>query len=224
MKIDGISIDFINKNVEGPMGWINRGSFDILATLDIPLRWDKEKSGFIKKVVNELKNRLDWATPSNRRSLSQQQDQKQQPSPKIPQIVTDRLSMHLKLNLNNLRASVPLRTEDLSYANNALIRPLVGYMNAHNLRIPLEFHLDMNREDFDGAWTLYDSGLAVAISSEAGRSIVRLMYDERERARRLRKIGLWSLKRLSKTLVSLWHTMNLPSHPFHEDYYAMSYF
>jgi hypothetical protein len=47
------------------------------------------------------------------------------------------------MKFNNLRASVPLQAEELSYANNALVRPIVAYMNANRTVIPLSVVFSM---------------------------------------------------------------------------------
>lgn len=49
------------------------------------------------------------------------------------------LRMLVDVRLNNLKASVPLQTDQMSYLTNALVRPVVAYMNANRTSIPLSF-------------------------------------------------------------------------------------
>jgi distribution and morphology protein 31 len=51
--------------------------------------------------------------------------------------------MRWSVTLNDLRASVPVDTADISYLNKAMIRPIVAYMNAHRSTIPLAFEGSM---------------------------------------------------------------------------------
>jgi hypothetical protein len=48
-----------------------------------------------------------------------------------------KLIVDLSVRFNNVKASVPLVAEDISYLNNALIRPVVAYMNWHRTCIPV---------------------------------------------------------------------------------------
>jgi mitochondrial distribution and morphology protein 31 len=49
------------------------------------------------------------------------------------------------VNLKDLKASVPLVTETLTYMSNALIRPVVGYMNANKTSIKLNLSAKMDK-------------------------------------------------------------------------------
>ncbi|KAJ3092714.1 Mitochondrial distribution and morphology protein 31, mitochondrial precursor [Quaeritorhiza haematococci] len=106
-----------------------------------------------------------------------------------------------KVRMNNLKASVPLATNDISYISNAMIRPIVAYMNANRTSIPVTFAAKMDLANFDGAWTIYEAGLVDVLSEEVGQSLTQLVRDERERARQLKRVGLWSLQSVTKNLM-----------------------
>ncbi|KAJ3375059.1 Mitochondrial distribution and morphology protein 31, mitochondrial precursor [Allomyces arbusculus] len=115
------------------------------------------------------------------------------------------LCMDLDLRFNNLRASVPLYSRDLPYlTTNALVRPVVGYMNAHRTAIPLTCRITLPLSNFDGAWTIYDSQLADALAMSIGRAMVRSMLDDADRARRIRKVGLWSVRTAAEAVAAVW--------------------
>ncbi|KAJ1549296.1 Mitochondrial distribution and morphology protein 31, mitochondrial precursor [Cladochytrium tenue] len=59
------------------------------------------------------------------------------PVPPAPDGGPPRVYFHCNVALNDLRASVPLTSPHISYLSNALIRPIVAYMNAHRTKIPL---------------------------------------------------------------------------------------
>lgn len=73
--------------------------------------------------------------------------------------------MDLRVHLNNVRAAVPIFTSDLSYINNALIRPIVAYINSKRTFIPINCRLVKRVGDFDGSWTVFDSGLMDDLSA-----------------------------------------------------------
>lgn len=49
----------------------------------------------------------------------------------------DSLAFKVDLRLRDITASVPIKTENLSFISNTLVRPLVGYINEHKPGIPI---------------------------------------------------------------------------------------
>jgi distribution and morphology protein 31 len=76
------------------------------------------------------------------------------------------LVMDMRVQLNDVRATVPFFTHDISYVNNALIRPIVAYINSRRAFIPVNCRVVKRMSDFDGSWTAYDSGLMADLSQE----------------------------------------------------------
>ena len=76
----------------------------------------------------------------------------------------------IDLRFRDLKAAVPIFTNDLSYVNNAVIRPIVGFMkwalyrfvdqssyssySANRTLIPIHCRAVKDLSDFDGAWTV----------------------------------------------------------------------
>ncbi|ODQ66566.1 hypothetical protein NADFUDRAFT_45996 [Nadsonia fulvescens var. elongata DSM 6958] len=100
----------------------------------------------------------------------------------------------LKVQLNNARAMVPIFSSDLTYINSALIRPIVAYINSNNTYIPINCRVVKKLEDFEGSWTMYDSGLMDDISAEVYEAFAQNVYDDEARNRRMKKVGFWSLQ------------------------------
>ncbi|KAJ1958525.1 Mitochondrial distribution and morphology protein 31, mitochondrial precursor [Dispira parvispora] len=113
------------------------------------------------------------------------------------------LRFDMTLTFRNTRASVPLHNNELTYLNNALIRPIVAYVNANRTVTTIPCHFYMTTAQFDGAWTVYDSEFVYNASTEIGKGFVQLVYDERERNRRLKRVGLWSVQTVTRNLISL---------------------
>ncbi|KAL2382480.1 hypothetical protein RJ035_006095 [Blastomyces gilchristii] len=207
IRIDGLNIDHLNRGVEGPFSWIREGNVDIVADIMFPA--DNDES--LAKVMSDFYDRLEATVTSNhyqphpngstsRGAIAVPQgesggvDDAVAVSPEAVEedkrfVVTD-----LRIHLNNVRAVVPIFTKDLSYVNNALIRPIVAYMNSKRTFIPIQCRLVKRVSDFDGSWTIYDSGLMDDLSAETYEAFAQDVVDEQARKRRFKKVGLWSLQ------------------------------
>ncbi|KAK9709490.1 Mitochondrial distribution and morphology protein 31, mitochondrial precursor [Basidiobolus ranarum] len=231
-KIDGLNIDHLNAGVDGPFGWITSGTVDISAYIMIPQNPDNP---VFKLMVKELIDRFDdvvdfekpilvISTGDNNTKVITLNDMLKdvraksntKPTPLDPEAS---LVMNMDIRFNNIKAVVPLQTQDVTYVNNALIRPIVAYMNANRTRLPIKCQLKLDLSNFDGSWTIYDSCLVDSLSEEVGKAFAQLVQDERERNRRLKRVGLWSLQSITRSLISLfeyargtrgfWHFMGL---------------
>lgn len=96
--------------------------------------------------------------------------------------------MDLRVHLNDVRATVPLFTKDISYVNNALIRPIVAYINSKRTFIPVNCRVVKKMMDFDGSWTIYDSGLMDDLGREVRRQRFNFMIQKINSATGLRSI------------------------------------
>ncbi|KAL4961462.1 mitochondrial distribution and morphology protein [Aspergillus stella-maris] len=190
IRIDALNIDHLNRGVQGPFGWIHEGNVDIVADIMFPA--DNDES--ITKVMVDLYDRLEATITSNRypedsifEQSSHSEEVRSGDDRRI--LITD-----LRLHLNNVRAVVPLFTRDLSYINNALIRPIVAYINSRRTFIPVNCRLVKRVVDFDGSWTIYDSGLMDDLSAAVYDAFARDVVDDQARKRRFKKVGFWSLQ------------------------------
>ncbi|KAI0854233.1 mitochondrial distribution and morphology proteins-domain-containing protein [Daldinia vernicosa] len=103
------------------------------------------------------------------------------------------LVIDLRIHLNDVKATVPVFTSNLSYVNQALVRPIVAYINAKRTYIPISCRIVKRVSDFDGAWTIYDCGLMDDASAEMYTAFARDVEDQQSRVRRLKKVGFWTL-------------------------------
>lgn len=200
LRIDGLKIDHLNRGVEGPFGWIYEGNVDIVADIMIPA--DNDES--IAKVMADLYDRMEATVTSNRyiHILEQNPNNKDLITPearaefqKKRQTDGDKrfLVMDLKVHLNDVRAAVPLFSHDLSYINQALIRPIVAYINSKKTFIPINCRIVKRATEFDGSWTIFDSGLMEDLSAETYEAFAKDIVDSQARMRRLKKVGMWSI-------------------------------
>ncbi|KAI5866830.1 mitochondrial distribution and morphology proteins-domain-containing protein [Durotheca rogersii] len=118
------------------------------------------------------------------------------PTPSPPTAKEERpryLVMDLRIHLNDVKATVPVFTSNLSYVNQALVRPIVAYINAKRTYIPISCRIIKRASDFDGSWTIYDCGLMDDMSAEVYAAFAHDVEDQQSRARRLKKVGFWTL-------------------------------
>lgn len=231
LRIDGLNVDHLNRGVQGPFSWIHEGNVDILADIMFPAENDES----VAKIMSDFYDRMEATVKSDRHP--QQMDvaidtdevnrsyQALQSSATRSGSNEDRrfLVMDLRVNLNDARAAVPIFTKDLSYVNSALIRPIVAYINSRHTHIPINCRVVKRASEFDGSWTIFDSGLMDDLSEEVSKKIFwgffacflsfltkpaspdtgelqtyrafeKDIMDDRARLRRFRKVGLWSLQ------------------------------
>ncbi|RAL08693.1 mitochondrial distribution and morphology protein [Aspergillus homomorphus CBS 101889] len=188
IRVDGLNIDHLNRGVQGPFSWIHEGTVDIVADIMFPAENDES----LAKVMADFYDRLEATVTSN------SHDDSALPKSSSIDVVSEDdkrfLVTDLRLHLNNVRAVVPLFTRDLSYINNALIRPIVAYINSRRTFIPVNCRLVKRVGDFDGSWTTFDSGLMDDLSAAVYDAFARDVVDEQARKRRFKKVGFWSLQ------------------------------
>jgi mitochondrial distribution and morphology protein 31 len=201
IRIDGLNIDHLNRGADGPFSWIREGNVDIVADIMIPA--DSDES--VLKVMSDFYDRMEEQVTSKKR-VERVSDESgtgrpnmasgDQPLSRTGQNAKEKrfLVMDLRVHLSDVRAVVPLFTKDLSYVNNALIRPIVAYINSRRTFIPVHCRVVKEASDFDGSWTVYDSGLMDDLSAEVYDAFARDVMDEQARMRRFKKVGLWSLQ------------------------------
>lgn len=200
LRIDGLKIDHLNRGVDGPFGWIHEGNVDIVADVLFPAETDDS----IAKVMSDFYDRME-ATVASRRYLHilernpstadlNTPEQRAAFEEKMNREDDKRyLVMDLRVHLNDVRAAVPIFTRDLSYINQALIRPIVAYINSRHTFIPINCRIVKRASEFDGSWTIFDSGLMEDLSAETYEAFAKDVVDGQARLRRLKKVGLWSI-------------------------------
>jgi distribution and morphology protein 31 len=200
LRIDGLKIDHLNRGVDGPFGWIHEGNVDIVADVMFPAEADDS----IAKVMSDFYDRMEATVTSNRymHILENNPRTADLDTPENRAAFKERMNreddkrflvMDLRVHLNDVKASVPLFTRDLSYINQALIRPIVAYINSQKTFIPINCRIVKRASEFDGSWTIFDSGLMEDLSAETYEAFAKDVLDSQQRIRRLKKVGFWSI-------------------------------
>jgi distribution and morphology protein 31 len=217
LRLDGLKIDHLNRGVNGPFSWIQEGNVDIVADITIP-RDDDEG---IVKVVTDFYDRIEASVANVQTPFHKERgldynvidNNDHEPSTdayrthvSVPISTSDNpadsrfIIFDLRVHLNDVRASVPLFTKDLSYVNNALVRPIVAYINSKRAFIPVHCRVVKQQSEFDGSWTIFDSGLLDDLSRETYEAFSRDITDADRTSRRIRKVGLWTLQVAAQAL------------------------
>lgn len=211
IRLDGLKIDHLNRGVDGPFSWIYEGNVDIVADLMIP----NDADGSIVKAMSDFYDRMEaTVTAQTHHGLHHQVNHREEKSPSTqesdsasPEQTEDDnrfLVMDIQIHLNDVRAHVPIFTRDLSYVNNAAVRPIVAYINSHSHRssnfIPISCRIVKRQSEFDGSWTVFDSGLLDDLSRETYEAFAKDITDRKQRQRRMKKVGLWAAQVAAQAL------------------------
>lgn len=173
LRIDGLEIDHLNRGVGGMFSWITDGNVDIVADIMFPTENDLDFS----QVVQDIVGRMEATVSSNmygksldpeerKAGVNEEEKEKEGGEGENERRVEKYIVMDLRIQLNDVRAAVPIFNTELSYINNALIRPMVAYINRRKTYIPINCRVVKKQSEFDGSWTIYDSGLMDDLSAE----------------------------------------------------------
>lgn len=175
-RIDGLNVDHLNSGVEGPFGWIVKGTVDMLGDVRMPQNMLKLKD-FFHLVGSEIYKAI-TATKDTPYESEYKQYYKED----------DEFLLDLKMQLNNVKARIP---RDVSYINYALIRPIIGYINSRQTYMDVTCKVVKSMKDFNGSWTIYDSKLMDDLSEKVYEAFGDSVIDEEKKKQRMRKVGFW---------------------------------
>ncbi|AMD22105.1 HGL235Wp [Eremothecium sinecaudum] len=193
MRVDNLNVDHLNAGVEGPFSWIRGGQVDMIG--DILLPEDDMSPADLTDMISSIG---DWLLKEAYRHS---------PLAPFPTEQKDNIDprqyfiMDFFLRLHNVQAEVPLFAPELSYINNALIRPIVGYINSKRSYIPIKCRVVKNISDFEGSWTIYDSVLMDDLSAEVYDAFAKYVADDERKNLRLKRVGFWSLQILIQLIL-----------------------
>lgn len=170
LKIDGVPFDAINKSATGPLGWIKEGTLDISAIIAHPPKYIEGISDSPK--WNYGSYGLHGTAGSYGSDVTHMDDMDAETN-------DDTLAFRVDCMFNHLLVVAPLYTPHLSYLSNALIHPILSYMNAHNKHIPLTFDMRIPLAEFDGAWTPSEAGFWDFMSKAVGEAFAQAVAEKK---------------------------------------------
>jgi distribution and morphology protein 31 len=133
-----VNIDHLqgNTSTEGPISWITSGKVD--AVLDIKFPRDPQDDLPFNALLGEIAGAISTLSTTANPFLERIPGQRELARPPLsapeqvgvedfeegnPWVIID-----IDFRFRDLKAAVPIFTSDLSYVNNALIRPIVAFM------------------------------------------------------------------------------------------------
>ena len=217
--MDGVPVDHLQTSKDtGPLSWIIAGKADLVADIRFPREPGDDVD--LNSIIGDIVNNLDEAllrSPSSaeaeripgrpvlaggkpleapsvslRRILGLQPGEAADPLQRI-------VSIDLDVRFRDVRAAIPLFTPDLSGVSNALVRPIVAFLNSNRTLIPIKCHVDIALKEFDGSWTTYDIGLLDAVSQQVYDALAH--HVQESNARRAKTVGIWSLQKSAATIL-----------------------
>ncbi|KAJ7141342.1 mitochondrial distribution and morphology proteins-domain-containing protein [Mycena epipterygia] len=213
IRIDGVNIDHVQRatTTEGPISWITSGKVD--AVLDIKFPRDPEDALQLNAILGEIADAISTSLSNNpvleripaQRGLAKPPLQ----APEGEKVAGDdkpRVVIDIDLRFRDLKAAVPLFANDLSYVNYALIRPIVGFMNANRTLVPIRCRVVKDLADFDGSWTMWESGLMDEVSLQVYDAMA-YHVTQANMNRRLKTVSLWSLQMTAGAMLSTLRTL-----------------
>jgi len=225
IRIDGVNIDHLqgSTTVDGPISWITSGKVD--AVLDIKFPRDPHDDLPFNVILGEIADAISTSlSPELDRIPGQRELAK--PALSAPQgdggdDREDKLKVVIDIDLRfrDVKAAVPIFTRDLSYINNALIRPIVAFMNANRTLVPIHCRVVMDLNDFDGAWTMWETGMMDAISVKVYEALAYHVSQSALNRQRMKTVSLWSLQMTASAILSaLRNAVNPISHHLKDTY------
>ena len=121
--------------------------------------------------------------------------------------VKRKVVVDLDLRFRDLKAAVPIFTGDLSYVNNALIRPIVAFMNANRTLVPIHCRIVKDVSDFDGSWTMWETRLMDAISLNVYEAMAYHVSQSAINRQRMKAVSWWSLQLTANAIVNALRTV-----------------
>ncbi|QRV79567.1 mitochondrial distribution and morphology protein 31 [Ceratobasidium sp. AG-Ba] len=216
-RIDGVNIDHLQAATgnEGLVSWIVSGKVDAVLDIKFPRNPDQFGIGEIIEGIaaaaaeqikeahragvelgiplfaDRIPGQRELAKPALRAPEDDEQD-----AHETPAVVID-----IDLRFRDLKAAMPLFTNELSYVNNALVRPIVSFINANRTLIPIRCRVVKDLEDFHGSWTVCHSGLTDIVAQKTYEAVA-YHVTQANMKRRLKTVALWNLHLASRNLIS----------------------
>ena len=220
----------------GPMSWITSGKLD--AVLDIKFPHHPDDQVDIKAIFEEIGRNVATIThgtypeaQSQAAEMAKSTDsarvipgQPRLARPPLRAPASDKgmsseemqerrqVTIDIDLRFRDLKAAVPMFTTDLSVTNNAFIRPIVAFINANRTLVPIHCQVAADLSDFDGSWTLFETGLMTSVSNQIYDALAHHVSSDTANSKRLRQVSYWGIQRGAEVLLDTIKNVVDPAH------------
>jgi len=213
LRIDGVNIDHLKATLssgDGLWSWIQSGKVDAVLDVRFPTHPDDDNldlSQIISNITAELTEQLD-RIPGQRElarpALEVPSDREESEVAIAEDLQGDtkqrKVEIDIDLRFRDLKAAVPIWTSELSYVNNALIRPIVAFINANRTLLPIRCRIVKDISDFDGSWTLWETGLMDEIAAKTYDALA--YHVQHGMNRNIKAVSLWSLQMTANAILA----------------------
>lgn len=128
-------------------------------------------------------------TSSDNAEKEEEDEPKTKSSIPPPTVIID-----MDVRFKDIKAAVPLFTNDISYSTNAFVRPIVAFMNANKTLIPIRCRIVMDLSEFDGSLDLAQTGLLPVVSEKIYEALANHVASQNASRERLKNVSIWSLQ------------------------------
>lgn len=190
LKIAGVSVDhFYGPSTESILRWVVKGSVDMDVTVRLPPA-DEPRPNNKHSLLSKI-----W-TPKVLDSAGGDAD--------------SLIGVEMNVRLQNMKGRVPKQPHNvLASLQNTMIRPIIGYINEHSPTVPLSITFSMKRGDFEGVWTLYNSGATLIISDRLSCAFMSLLEQEKRNPNLYKQVGLWTITSIYRNIETLMDGFSL---------------
>jgi distribution and morphology protein 31 len=223
IRMDGINVDHLQGATSGsggPVSWITSGKVDVVLDITFPRDTSSlDLNELLGEIADSITNSLaldripgqrelakpplsapDTTNAASEKTLLASGEGDEDKDPIIveeqPKVMFD-----IDLRFRDLKAAVPMFPGELSYVNSALIRPIVAFINANRVLVPIHCRVVKNLSDFDGSWTMWEAGLTDEISLKMYEALA-YHVTQINMNRRIKTVSIWSLHITVNALLS----------------------
>ncbi|KAG8846091.1 Mitochondrial distribution and morphology protein 31, mitochondrial precursor [Tulasnella sp. 330] len=206
-RIDGVNIDHIQNlttDTSGPIAWILSGKVD--AVVDISFGRDPDREVDIPALLGEIAANLSAAATGSPPAAEAHPlpdripGQRELARPALTAPSKDagewrkpsETVIDIDLRFRDVKAVVPIFTQDITYTQNALIRPIVAFINANRTLVPIRCRIVKDLKEFDGSWTIWQTGLSDDVATKTYDALAYHVSNANQQ--RLKTVSLWSLR------------------------------
>lgn len=163
-------MSLLSKTATGPLGWIKEGTLDISLSITLPTAESTSKAIEVDLESHQI---------TKHEEIDIVETEEAEVGSSDPEGVDNGTTLEMRFDVmfHHLHTSAPLYTPELSYLNNAVVHPILAYINSHNKHIPLSFEVRLTVAGLDGARSPAEAGLWDALSSSVALAFSKIVSD-----------------------------------------------
>ncbi|KAI0310658.1 mitochondrial distribution and morphology proteins-domain-containing protein [Amylostereum chailletii] len=202
-RIDGVNIDHIQAMTsdEGPISWITSGKLDAVFDIKFPRDPNDYSDTDTLDVLLDALNNVAELIPGQRALAKPPLSAPSNDADEEAQGEECKVVVDIDLRFRDLKAAMPMWAGELGYSGNALVRPIVAFMNANRTLVPIHCRISKGLSHFDGSWTMWETGLMDDISYKVYDALA-YHVTQANFNHRVKTVSLWSLQMTASAVIA----------------------